>query len=71
MSAEPHPLYRQLPAIDRLLNEPEMAPLLAEYGPVLLADTLRQLQAEAREYIGQFHTLADWCADWPALYVND
>ncbi|MRP27747.1 L-seryl-tRNA(Sec) selenium transferase, partial [Yersinia pestis] len=66
MSAEPHPLYRQLPAIDRLLNEPEMAPLLAEYGPVLLADTLRQLQAEAREYIGQFHTLADWCADWPA-----
>ncbi|MHA3313872.1 L-seryl-tRNA(Sec) selenium transferase [Yersinia pseudotuberculosis] len=66
MSAEPHPLYRQLPAIDRLLNEPEMAPLLAEYGPVLLADTLRQLQVEAREYIGQFHTLADWCADWPA-----
>ncbi|WP_145476293.1 L-seryl-tRNA(Sec) selenium transferase [Yersinia similis] len=66
MSAEPHPLYRQLPAIDRLLNEPEMAPLLAEYGPVLLAGTLRQLQVEAREYIGQFHTLADWCADWPA-----
>lgn len=35
-------------------------------APFFLADTLRQLQAEAREYIGQFHTLADWCADWPA-----
>ncbi|CNH58923.1 L-seryl-tRNA(Sec) selenium transferase [Yersinia pekkanenii] len=66
MSAEPHPLYRQLPAIDRLLREPEMAALLAEYGPVLLAETLRQLQLEAREYIRQFHSLADWCADWPA-----
>jgi L-seryl-tRNA(Ser) seleniumtransferase len=66
MSSEPHPLYRQLPAIDRLLQGPEMAPLLAEYGPVLLADTLRQMQAEARDYIGQFHTLADWCTDWPA-----
>ncbi|ATM93963.1 selenocysteine synthase [Yersinia frederiksenii] len=66
MSAESHLLYRQLPAIDRLLREPEMAPLLAEYGAVLLAETLRQLQLEAREHIRQFDTLADWCTDWPA-----
>ncbi|WP_145577964.1 L-seryl-tRNA(Sec) selenium transferase [Yersinia mollaretii] len=66
MSTEPHSLYSQLPAIDRLLREPTMAPLLAEYGPALLTDTLRQMQSEAREYISQFHSLADWCADWPA-----
>ncbi|MEQ9720121.1 L-seryl-tRNA(Sec) selenium transferase [Yersinia alsatica] len=65
MSAESHLLYRQLPAIDRLLREPEMAPLLAEYGSVLLAETLRQLQLEARGHIRQFDTLPDWCTDWP------
>ncbi|WP_145585702.1 L-seryl-tRNA(Sec) selenium transferase [Yersinia rochesterensis] len=66
MSAESHHLYSQLPAIDSLLRSPEMAPLLDEYGAALLTETLRLMQAEAREYIGQFHTLADWCADWPA-----
>lgn len=66
MSAESHLLYRQLPAIDRLLREPEMVPLLAEYGSVLLAETLRQMQLEAREHIRQFDRLADWCIDWPA-----
>ncbi|WP_057651287.1 L-seryl-tRNA(Sec) selenium transferase [Yersinia frederiksenii] len=66
MSPEPHTLYRQLPAIDWLLREPEMAPLLDEYGPALLTETLRQMQSDAREYISQFHSLADWCADWPA-----
>ncbi|EKN4772370.1 L-seryl-tRNA(Sec) selenium transferase [Yersinia enterocolitica] len=66
MSAEPHHLYSQLPAIDSLLRAPEMAPLLDEYGAALLTENLRLMQAEAREYIGQFHTLADWCADWPA-----
>lgn len=66
MSAESHLLYRQLPAIDRLLHEPEMASLVAEYGSVLLAETLRQLQLEARDHIRQFDTLPDWCTDWPA-----
>lgn len=66
MSAEPHHLYSQLPAIDSLLRAPEMASLLDEYGAALLTENLRLMQAEAREYIRQFHTLADWCADWPA-----
>ncbi len=66
MSAEPYHLYSQLPAIDSLLRAPEMAPLLDEYGAALLTENLRLMQAEAREYIRQFHTLADWCADWPA-----
>ncbi|ENK4558928.1 L-seryl-tRNA(Sec) selenium transferase [Yersinia enterocolitica] len=66
MSAEPHHLYSQLPAIDSLLRAPEMAPLLDEYGAALLTENLRLMQAEVREYIRQFHTLADWCADWPA-----
>ncbi|MFW5386585.1 L-seryl-tRNA(Sec) selenium transferase [Yersinia sp. 2542 StPb PI] len=65
MSVEPHQLYSQLPAIDRLLREPDVAPLVAEYGPVLLTGILRQMQVEAREYIRQFHSLADWCSDWP------
>ena len=65
MSVELHLLYSQLPAIDRLLREPDVAPLVAEHGPVLLTDTLRQMQVEAREYISQFHSLADWCSDWP------
>ncbi|HFR4113575.1 TPA: L-seryl-tRNA(Sec) selenium transferase [Yersinia enterocolitica] len=66
MSAEPHHLYSQLPAIDSLLRAPEMASLLDEYGAALLTENLRLMQAEAREYIRQFHTLADWCTDWPA-----
>ncbi|EKN4179215.1 L-seryl-tRNA(Sec) selenium transferase [Yersinia enterocolitica] len=70
MSAEPHHLYSQLPAIDSLLRAPEMAPLLDEYGAALLTENLRLMQAEAREYIRQFHTLADWCADWPAALCH-
>lgn len=61
-----HPLYNQLPAIDRMLRDPLFAPLLVEYGATLLTDTLRQMQAQARMFIQQWQTLPTWCADWPA-----
>ncbi|AKA38791.1 L-seryl-tRNA(Sec) selenium transferase [Yersinia ruckeri] len=64
MSAEPHHLYSQLPAIDRLLREPEMAPLLDEYGAALLTETLRKMQMQAREIIRQTQALPHWHNRW-------
>lgn len=64
MSAEPHHLYSQLPAIDRLLREPEMAPLLDEYGAALLTETLRKMQMQAREIIRQTQALPHWHSRW-------
>lgn len=64
MSAEPQQLYSQLPAIDRLLREPEMAPLLDEYGAMLLTDILRKMQTQAREIIRQTQTLPHWHSCW-------
>ncbi|ANI30583.1 selenocysteine synthase [Yersinia entomophaga] len=64
MSAEPQQLYSQLPAIDRLLREPEMAPLLDEYGATLLTDILRKMQTQAREIIRQTQTLPHWHSCW-------
>lgn len=64
MSAEPQQLYSQLPAIDRLLREPEMAPLLDEYGATLLTDILRKMQTQAREIIRQTQALPHWHSGW-------
>lgn len=71
MSAEPHPLYRQLPAIDRLLNEPEMAPLLAEYGPVLLADTYVNYRQKLVNISVNFILWLIGVRTGLPLYVND
>jgi len=65
MSTESHLLYSQLPAIDRLLREPAIEPLVAQHGPTLIGELLRRLQAEARDAIKQQQRLPDWCGDWP------
>lgn len=65
MSTATHSLYSQLPAIDRLLREPAIAPFVATHGPTLIGELLRQLQAQARETIKQQASLPDWCDDWP------
>ena len=51
MSTESHLLYSQLPAIDRLLREPAIEPLVAQHGQTLIGELLRRLQAEARAAI--------------------
>ena len=53
MSTESHLLYSQLPAIDRLLREPAIEPLVAQHGQTLIGELLRRLQAEARAAIKQ------------------
>ncbi|MFI8021082.1 L-seryl-tRNA(Sec) selenium transferase [Serratia marcescens] len=65
MSTESHLLYSQLPAIDRLLREPAIEPLVAQHGPTLIGELLRRLQAQARDAIKQQRRLPDWCGDWP------
>ncbi|EPE2789520.1 L-seryl-tRNA(Sec) selenium transferase [Serratia marcescens] len=65
MSTESHLLYSQLPAIDRLLREPAIEPLVAQHGQTLIGELLRRLQAEARAAIGQQQRLPAWCGDWP------
>ncbi|HGE8409584.1 L-seryl-tRNA(Sec) selenium transferase [Serratia sp. Lou2A] len=71
MSTESHLLYSQLPAIDRLLREPAIEPLVAQHGPTLIGELLRRLQAQARDAIKQQQRLPDWCGDWPqALRVE-
>ncbi|HIE3985697.1 L-seryl-tRNA(Sec) selenium transferase [Serratia nevei] len=65
MSTESHLLYSQLPAIDRLLREPAIEPLVAQHGQTLIGELLRRLQAEARAAIRQQQRLPAWCDDWP------
>lgn len=65
MSTESHLLYSQLPAIDRLLREPAIEPLVAQHGQTLIGELLRRLQAEARTAIRQQQRLPAWCDDWP------
>ena len=65
MSTESHLLYSQLPAIDRLLREPAIEPLVAQHGQTLIGELLRRLQAEARAAIKQQQRLPAWCDDWP------
>ncbi|MDQ7098277.1 MULTISPECIES: L-seryl-tRNA(Sec) selenium transferase [unclassified Serratia (in: enterobacteria)] len=65
MSTESHLLYSQLPAIDRLLREPAIEPLVAQHGQTLIGELLRRLQALARDAIGQQQRLPAWCGDWP------
>ena len=65
MSTKSHLLYSQLPAIDRLLREPAIEPLVAQHGQTLIGELLRRLQAEARAAIKQQQRLPAWCDDWP------
>lgn len=65
MSTEFHLLYSQLPAIDRLLREPAIEPLVAQHGQTLIGELLRRLQAQARDAITQQQRLPAWCGDWP------
>jgi L-seryl-tRNA(Ser) seleniumtransferase len=57
-------LYSQLPAIDRLLRDPNIEPLVAKHGQTLISDLLRQMQTQARETIKVSQQLPDWNANW-------
>ncbi|MFZ1875000.1 MAG: L-seryl-tRNA(Sec) selenium transferase [Chania sp.] len=65
MSTESQQLYSQLPAIDRLLHDPAVEPLVAKHGQTLISELLRQMQAQAREVIKTRQQLPEWCQDWP------
>ncbi|HBZ16466.1 MAG TPA: L-seryl-tRNA(Sec) selenium transferase [Pantoea sp.] len=58
-------LYSQLPAIDSLLRDPALQPLLAQTGTAFTTHQLRAMQQEAREHIQQHQTLPAWHANWP------
>lgn len=64
MTTEIRALYTRLPAIDRLLRDPEFAPLLTQYGHSQTVTLLRQMLGEAREYIRQNQALPGWCEEW-------
>lgn len=70
MSIEPHLLYSQLPAIDRLLREPAIESLVVQYGQTLVGKLLRQLQVQARGAIKRYQRLPGWCGDWPQALKN-
>ncbi|MCL6743115.1 L-seryl-tRNA(Sec) selenium transferase [Kosakonia sp. R1.Fl] len=59
-------LYSQIPSTDRLLRDEAFAALLATFGHSRVAQTLRQLQDEARAQIREAQTLPAWCSDWAA-----
>lgn len=70
MSTESQQLYSQLPAIDRLLRDPAVEPMVAKYGQTLISELLRQMQAQAREVIKTRQQLPDWCQDWPQALLT-
>ena len=55
---------RRLPAIDKLLNEPSLQPLLAQHGAGAVKERLRELQGQLR----RSKQLPDWAAK-PAEYA--
>lgn len=57
-------LYRQIPAIEQLLRQPEIRALVSENGQSFIAGKLRNLQQQAREYIKQHAALPEWHNNW-------
>ncbi len=51
MTAESNP-YRDLPSVDKVLAEPALAPLLAEYAHDVIVDAVREQLAHARASLG-------------------
>ncbi|ERT14799.1 L-seryl-tRNA(Sec) selenium transferase [Photorhabdus temperata] len=64
MTQKPCPLYSQIPAIDRLLHEPQIALFVEQYGQTLITATLRRMQEQVRINIKQYQELPDWCDNW-------
>lgn len=64
MTTENHSLYSQIPSTDRLLRDEAFTLLLTEFGHNRVAQTLRQLQDEARDDIRLRQALPVWCNDW-------
>lgn len=65
MNTSSQQLYSQLPAIDRLLRDPAIEPMVNQHGQTLISDLLRQMQAQAREAIKTHQHLPQWCQHWP------
>ena len=57
MTTENHSLYSQIPSTDRLLRDEAFTLLRTEFGHNRVAQTLRQLQGEARDGIRQGQAL--------------
>lgn len=58
-------LYSQLPAIDSLLRDPALQPLLNQIGTAFATRQLRTMQQDARQHIQQHQTLPAWHTSWP------
>ncbi|MDK7737417.1 L-seryl-tRNA(Sec) selenium transferase [Providencia stuartii] len=63
-------LYRQLPAVDKLLQLDEVQTLVIESGHHWVTEQLREMQQQAREYIRQHSQLPAWHPDWVAELVR-
>lgn len=59
-------LYRQLPAIDKLLQCDEAQILVEKSGLHWVTECLREMQEQARASIAQDGCLPDWHGDWLA-----
>ncbi len=64
MNQQKHSLYSQIPAIDRLLQQPAIAQQINHHGQHLVVSALRHLQAEARKIIAKQNCLPVWNACW-------
>lgn len=63
-------LYRQLPAINYLLNEASVLSLIDGYGRTQVTKILRHMQQHAREQIKQQQCLPVWQSDWIAALTQ-
>lgn len=59
-------LYRQLPAIDKLLQLDEVQIFVVESGHHWVTEQLRDMQQQAREFIQQHQQLPNWHNNWLA-----
>lgn len=63
-------LYRQLPAVDKLLQLDEIQSIVVESGHHWVTEQLRDMQQQAREFIQQHDQLPTWHSDWVAEMVR-
>ncbi|WP_353613769.1 L-seryl-tRNA(Sec) selenium transferase [Mangrovibacter phragmitis] len=64
MTQDLRQLFSQIPAIDRLLHDPQITPLVARFGHTLVVNALRERVQQARQSILQAQVLPAWAQNW-------
>jgi len=63
-------LFRQIPSVDKLLKQPQVADFIQQFGHQAVVEQLRKLVERARQHIQQHQVLPDFLVDETALFAE-